>query len=445
MQVKMSYDCVECIHGKRSRIDRDGNLSAKCKLMKSGAREDVTLHICPEYRFRMFEKKSMKDFLPYVIWIEITNKCNLRCKMCGQRGDHGYLLPPDSKMRRKDLPIEEWKRFIDEVAPIGPQINLRGGEPLLYPHIVEFMRYVHEKGAFLSLETNATYLKKHAYDVARYVDSISISVDGPREVHDYVRGVEGTFDRVKEGILEVKKAMKELGIKKAQPFNLNFVINIDNYHALPQMVDVAKELGVSDLTLSLCYYFDDEMGRQYEEAMSKKFGIEAVTWRGFLKNERDMDFELLVKNVRETINNSKGIRFSIFPNITDERIKTWYEDLGRQVSFEYCHAPWFLVNVMPNGDVNFCTDFGDYVIGNITEQKLLDMWFDEKAMRFREEILKDRFSICKRCGVNQIFPYNRFLALEDVRKFSHLVRAFSKLPFLKKVARKYNWISHTFY
>lgn len=190
--IHISHDCFECIHCKRAEITKDRSILAQCKLQGQGYKVDGALDVCPHYKFKMFEMKDQESFLPYHIWIEVTNACNLKCKMCGQRGMYGYLNSPELEMRRNNLPVEVWKGFIDNVKSFRPTILLRGGEPLLYPGIVELMRHISGENLFLVMDTNGTQLRKYAREVAKYVDHINVSIDGPREVHDFVRGVPGT-------------------------------------------------------------------------------------------------------------------------------------------------------------------------------------------------------------------------------------------------------------
>ena len=401
--------------------------------------ENITLRTCNNYESKRFKLKKQEYFLPYNVWIEITNTCNLKCKMCGQRGDHGYFNDPDSKMWKKNLPIEEWTKFIDNIKSFNPMIVLRGGEPLLYPQIVEFMQYVKESNLYLIMDTNGTQMKRYAYELAKYIDHINISIDGPPEVHDYVRGVKGTYEIVREGIVEYNKAWKNLkGKKRASPLSINCTVSVDNYHAIPEMINVAKDLDIKEVTLSLAYYFDANVGKEYELAFKNKFGLDAISWRGFFKNERNMDYELLIKNINEVLHNNNDVRFSVFPSINDKSIQDWFKDTNIPVSYDRCYSPWYMVNVMPNGDVNFCCDFGDYIIGNITQEPLLDMWFNNKALKFREEIMNERFSICKRCGVKQLFPLIRLYTYRREKIRMKVLKFSSKIPLLKKKVLKYN-------
>ena len=217
----ISHDCFECVHCRKAKVLEDRSIHVQCELKEKGDDVNSAAGVCPHYKFKMFEMKDQKSFLPYHIWLELTNACNLKCKMCGQRGTYGYLNSPDLNMNRKNLPVEVWKEFIDDVKSFRPTILFRGGEPLLYPGIADLMQHISEKNLFLSMDTNGTQLKKHAHDVARYVDHVNVSIDGPREVHDFVRGVPGTYDSAREGIVALQNAYKELDIRRIRPITLN--------------------------------------------------------------------------------------------------------------------------------------------------------------------------------------------------------------------------------
>jgi len=440
----ISYDCRECIHCKKANIKMDGSIDVQCKLQEKGHRVDGALDVCPHHRFKMFEMKDQESFLPYHIWIEITNACNLRCKMCGQRGTYGYLDSQDLNMNRKNLPIGVWKKFIDDIKSIRPTILLRGGEPLLYPKITELMRHISENNLFLSMDTNGTFLKKYATDVAKYVDHINVSIDGPREVHDFIRDVPGTFDLAREGILALQNAYKELGIRRIQPLSLNCVISADNYESIPEMINVSEYLGVKDIMITLCFFYDETTEKKYDNAIRESLGVDSRAGKGFRKDKKEIDTDLLVKNIR-LLQDNKDINFMLIPDIGDEPIKSWFEDSSKLVSYDRCYAPWFLVNVMPDGDVNFCADIGDYIIGNITENSLNDIWFGERATRFRKKILEERFSICRRCVVNFLYPYNRCSATRRLKTASKAVKYGLKTPFKRQYFEKLEWLVHTFY
>ena len=443
--IKKSQDCFECVNCVRRKNNHKQIQAAECNLSKSGYTEDQSIEACGYHKPILFHNRNEQSFLPYQVWIEITNACNLRCRMCGQRGDGGYLNEPASPMHRKNLPLEQWIKFIDEIKSYHPFILLRGGEPFLYPHIDELIGHIAESNLYLAIDTNGTQLTKHATAIASYVDRLNISVDGPPEIHDYVRGEAGSFAQIKQGVEAVQREFKKIKRLRIDPLAITCTVSHYNYHALGGMVAVAEELGIKEVNLQLCYYFDTKVGEEYEKRMDETFGIKPLSWKGFQREDRKIDYAVLKQTIRGLINHKGKVRFNLVPDLDDSSLEQWFTDPSVAVNYDRCYAPWFMANVMPNGDVNFCCDFGDYIIGNITQSPLLDLWRNEKAQKFRKEIMKKRFSICRRCGVNSYSPYNRNAGLLPLKPLTSIIRAGLKIPFIKKRFEKFEWLSHQFY
>ena len=138
---------------------------------------------------------------PQFISCTVLNACNLRCKMCGQWNETGYVK---NKIvdANPQLKVSVWKRLVDEIS--GHKIRfilLRGGEPFLYPGIMELIEYIISKRIFLSIDTNGTMIGKFASDLVGLGNMhITFSVDGPEHIHDEVRGVEGSYNEIKDNI-----------------------------------------------------------------------------------------------------------------------------------------------------------------------------------------------------------------------------------------------------
>src|SRR5512134_2857408 len=107
------------------------------------------------------------DF-PQSISFTVTNACNLRCRMCGQWSEAGYMRgTPRRGVHLSEgarphalLTLADWKRLVDEVAAHGVGgILLRGGEPFLLPGIVELLEHIASKGIFTSIDSNGTRLE----------------------------------------------------------------------------------------------------------------------------------------------------------------------------------------------------------------------------------------------------------------------------------------------
>jgi len=125
------------------------------------------------------------------VHFQLTGRCNLNCRFCGQ--SKGMLACEGG-----ELPVEFWLRCANEIEP-DAAITFWGGEPLLYPGFEELAARLSGSGHPFEIVTNGTLIARHAETLRRHFDRIFVSIDGPRELHDAVRG-EGVFDRVKAAL-----------------------------------------------------------------------------------------------------------------------------------------------------------------------------------------------------------------------------------------------------
>jgi radical SAM protein with 4Fe4S-binding SPASM domain len=67
--------------------------------------------------------------------------------------------------------------------------------------------------------------------------------------------------------------------------------------------------------------------------------------------------------------------------------------------YDNCVAPWLIAEVMPNGDVAPCRDYPDYVVGNICEDSIVNIFNNERYRKFRTALKEEGglFPICARC------------------------------------------------
>jgi len=82
------------------------------------------------------------------LWMEVTNRCNADCVYCGRQ----WAPPP------KDMDLDLFQRIVDE-CPEAKIVQTQGfGEPLLYPHIIEAVKYAAKKGKQTKFYTNGSLL-----------------------------------------------------------------------------------------------------------------------------------------------------------------------------------------------------------------------------------------------------------------------------------------------
>ena len=93
-------------------------------------------------------KKSSKPFKK--AYLEITNVCNLNCSFC-----------PKTTRAPHFVTVEEFSHLIDQVSPLTDYVYFHlMGEPLLHPHVKDFLSICADRGLKVSLTTNGTLIKK---------------------------------------------------------------------------------------------------------------------------------------------------------------------------------------------------------------------------------------------------------------------------------------------
>ena len=338
---------------------------------------------------------------PQFLSFTVTNACNLRCKMCGQWSEEGYVsnrtIDTSSKMK-----LEDWKRLVDEAANHKIRfILVRGGEPFLFPGIIELLEHIHSKGFFISIDTNGTVLKKYAADLVRIGNMhITFSVDGPEEVHDAVRGVKGGFNQIKENIAYLNELEKSNERKISK--SICFTISKYNYKSLGRMPDIARSISIASMNIVPYYYVPISVGKMYEEELQTNLNCTPFSWHGFHHDDSGVDSEIFTEQHKRYLANlGEVIDFPYLP-LTEDEYRTWFSDPLTPVKSTKCENVENLIDIQPSGEANFCVDYPDYSIGNVKGSTIMELWNGQRANRFRNYRREKPLAVCYRCGAKYI-------------------------------------------
>ena len=77
--------------------------------------------------------------------LKIVNSCNLRCKTCGQWGETGYNHEKDASELKEIVPLETYRRMVDQLASQKPFYYIWGGEPYLYRDLMPLMQHMKQR------------------------------------------------------------------------------------------------------------------------------------------------------------------------------------------------------------------------------------------------------------------------------------------------------------
>lgn len=199
--------------------------------------------------------KKPSKHLP-ILLIFITDKCNLRCRMCGV-WEHAS---PDSI--HNELTTEEWKAVIRSAVKLRTVLlSITGGEAVLRPDVYEIIRFARQNGIAVHLCSNGTVLNDSRVDQLREsgVNTVSVSVESDvPEIHERLRG-EGTFEKAVRGIRLLRE--KAPGVK----VGINFLITAQNFRDMWRMIPFAESLGVHQIKFAPIHTNLQHKGKRQEE------------------------------------------------------------------------------------------------------------------------------------------------------------------------------------
>ena len=341
--------------------------------------------------------------------IRITDICNLRCHTCGQWGDRGFLrscsLP---ELKSKEVSTERYLELIQDLYKHGhtPSVYLWGGEPMLYKGSVEIIEEAARLGMAPSIATNGTGLVKNA---ERLVNApmfiIQISVDGPdAETHNASRPGAGAdvdnFDTISKAIDKIGELRKEKRQRLPLLAALTTINNV-NYSRLVDIYEVFKDK-VDVCVFYLAWWIDEQSAERHSRDFQERFGFKPQKHFGWIGNWRPPDYRVLsdqLKRLSDLAAGLSGPSVVIMPPLTDPKdLKTYYTDHDCRFGFDRCVSIFSAVEINSNGDMSPCRDYHDFVIGNVKENTITELWNSEPYKHFRKSITEQGLMpVCTRC------------------------------------------------
>jgi MoaA/NifB/PqqE/SkfB family radical SAM enzyme len=347
-----------------------------------------------ERRIRRFldEKSGRADRLPIGAVYEATMRCNLHCEFCYV----GDLLNIEGEWRQ-ELTLERLTRAFPDRA--GFQISLTGGEIFMRKDIMSVLNLFREKGyACGYLTTNGTIISEERADAlaelaaAGFLRHISVSIDGPGELHDAARGLKGTFARTCAGLRRLQQAAR----RRHAPLrvSINTTVAHESLDALDQMVEVAEELGVDAIGLNHLMYSTPE---EVAETVRLIGAPDASAIATFVTPDPGLDVEIVRRKVAalEEKCRRKNVLFDFRPKVHPQLIDNYYTPGARLDG--RCLYPFLHARVSFSGKVYFCP-FIRVEVGDLTQSSLEEVWNGEKYVRMRRALVENGiFPVCRRC------------------------------------------------
>lgn len=316
---------------------------------------------------------------PRSLMIEITARCNLRCRYC-------YFFNNEA-VEYRDLPTGEWLQFFDELGSLGVMnVTLAGGEPFIREDLAALIEGIVRNRMRFSFLSNGALIGD---EIAAFIagtgrcDYVQVSVDGScAEVHDSCRGP-GSFDGAIRGIRTLRR--HRISAAARVTIHRNNVHDLENIARL-----LLDELGLCDFGTNSAGYL----------------GACCANADDVLLNTQERK-EAMATLLRLTMKYAGRISAQAGP-LTDGRMWRRMEEARAQGAPAFhnggrltaCGCPNHKISVRADGAIVPCNMLNHVELGRINRDSLAEIWQNSPALnqlRNRHTIPLTRFDFCAGC------------------------------------------------
>ena len=337
---------------------------------------------------------NLRSTMPYKVNVNITNMCNSRCKTCNlwkTKSSEGELTTVDFTKLFRDL----GKNLL--------WLHLTGGEPFLkkeYVDVVKLALQYCPNILVIDSSTNGLMserIEKTIVDVLKTdvpVFGIGVSFDGPPKLHEYIRGIKGSWTKT----LETYKRLLEISKRDVRlKVHINYTLSNLNVGRTQEFFDAFESSGLildySDLSFSIVH-----LGVSF-----KNTDLDKILPSVNMQDKFIQDLEKSMPSFNDIFRDAFKVRaLPDIVNIGREVIKRLYIQLGIDYIKDSskmvlpCAACFANCWVDANGDVYPCTIW-DFKLGNLKKQSFKEIWLSEKSNEARRLIRKEQCPNCWSC------------------------------------------------
>jgi MoaA/NifB/PqqE/SkfB family radical SAM enzyme len=325
---------------------------------------------------------------PRVIFIEVTNHCNLLCETC-PRTFVSYEEP-------KTLAWEDFLRIVEQFPDMQRAVLHGIGEPLMNHDLPRMIEYLKARSVTVLFNTNATLLND-AWGrklIASGLDEMRCSLDGADpQTYAEIRGAP-LLHKIVKNLREFRQLQRELGA--ATPRVSIWMTGMrENIRELPDLVRLAAHMGIAEVYVQRMVYpldtADDPGMFGPGHALVDDFDSVA--------NECIAAAEAVGRELGVVLRASGA---------TDPRHSLEAVRQPDPRPWAACLRPWTTAYVTANGNCLPCcispfatSDYESLKLGNLFDQDFTHIWNDARYQQWRVQLLSDEpAKPCAGCGVH---------------------------------------------
>jgi Fe-coproporphyrin III synthase len=308
---------------------------------------------------------------PCTLFVSVNTECGLRCKMCdvGTGNKKASLYKNLKTERNCSLDAGILLRRIQE-SGIN-KVHFIGTEPLLYKQIFEVLKKLNSIKVQTILTTNGINLPQTAEKLAKNPPNMLwISLDGPPPIHDYIRGLNGLFQRIADGLTILIKTSKKID-RNIPKLYLSCAISNINQNELVNLMEAVDNWPIEAVTFTHLNYVTTDVALRHN--------IEHPDWPISPSTVNDQVAPCKVDPWRlyceiEAVKYRWPGRAFFVPDTDFSGVVDLYHKPEQQVGRTSCFIPWQCMEIGADGNVVSMSRCFYRILGNIQKDSLDKIW-----------------------------------------------------------------------
>jgi len=334
---------------------------------------------------------------PEWIILGVNNLCNLHCKMCdvGTNNNTSNFYHHLMESKPLNMPLDLIFRAIDQVSLYFPAAKLGYAftEPLIYPHLIESIKYATSKNIYTSVTTNALKLEELAELLAEAkLNELFISLDGPPEIHNHIRGHKNSFSKAIKGIEKIQS------FKDAPTVSIFCTITEWNIGFLLEFAELFRAIPLQEIGFMHTNFTPQNIADLHNQIFQDSYPATSSNMDDISID--NMDLDRLWKDISDIKKTSFPFPVSFSPEFS---IKSKFIEFYKQpekIIGNICNDAFRAIMLKSDGSVIPAHGRCYKVIaGNLYKQTLSEIWNAQPLAAFRKTLVKHGglLPACSRC------------------------------------------------
>ena len=313
--------------------------------------------------------------LPIVILMPHSG-CNCQCVMCDiWQGNGNASLLTEADVQGLLVSLKKLRTR---------WVVMSGGEALMNPNLFELCNLLRNRGLKVTILSSGLLLSRYARQLVEQSDEVIVSLDGSGAVHNAIRRVPDAFEKLANGVAEIKEMSSDFAISG------RCVIQRLNFADWPNIVDTARRIGLDQISFLPADVSSEAFNRPDPWSDAR---IEDVRLTKEELPQLKSVIDLLITNYAPDFESG----FIAESPAKIRRIYNYYaalQNLGDLPPVR-CNAPWVSAVVEADGTMRPC--FFHASLGNIVDKPLTELVNSSAAVDFRRGLDMDADPICRSC------------------------------------------------